>query len=101
MHAGRFPGLRPRLNADQFCRVIVKAAENPERIGTTSDTGINPRGQPFLPVQDLPAGLPSDNGLKIGYHLGKRVGTACGPQDIVGIIHVGGPVAQCRIDGIF
>ena len=100
MPAG-FQALAPRLDADQFRRIIVKAAEDSQGIGTTPDTGINTRGQPSLPLQDLPPGLLTDNGLKIRYHLGKRVGAAGGPQDIVGIVHVAGPVTQGRIDGIF
>ncbi len=85
--------LTSRLYTNQFYRVIDKTAKDPQRIGTAPHTCIDTIGKSPFPVHYLPSSLLTDNGLKIGDHLGKRVSATCSSKDIVGVIHVTCPIA--------
>jgi hypothetical protein len=81
--------------------MVKKAAEYAQGIRTPTYTGIYPFGQATGLPDDLLSRLRSDDRLKIGNHLRVGVRAAHSSQHIMGRVHVGGPVSQRLIDGIF
>ncbi|VTR66606.1 hypothetical protein DESC_490016 [Desulfosarcina cetonica] len=88
------------LHAHQFDVVVKKAAEDAHGVGTATHAGVNPGGQSPFPLHELPAGLLADDGLEPGHHLGKGVRPTGRAEHVMGIVHVGHPVAKGLVDGV-
>ena len=91
-------GLDPvaaRLHADQLDLLVSdEGREYPHRVGAPADACDHARGQPPLPVKQLRAGLVADHALQVSDHRGIGRRADDGADDVVGVRHVGHPVAD-------
>ncbi len=74
--------------------------EDPDGVGSAADARSHRVGQPAVVDQDLRAGLHADHPVEVADHLRERVGPGDRAQQVVGVGHVGDPVAHGLVDGV-
>src|SRR5690625_1384034 len=77
-----------------------ESSEDRHRVGAPAHTrgdGVGETAHPFL---DLLAGLGADDVVQVAYELGEGVGTGDGPEEVMGVVDVGDPVAEGLVDGV-
>ena len=90
-----------RLDSHHGHRFIFQEGmEEPDGIAAPSNTGHQGVRQSTFPFQNLLAGLPSDDRLKISHHHGVRMGAENGTDQVVGAAHVGDPIPDSLVDGV-
>ena len=80
--------------------VIQETVEEADGVGTAADAGSHGVGQASGLGDDLLAGLLADDLVEVADHGGERVSAGDGAQQVVGVVHVGDPVAQGLVDGV-
>lgn len=91
-----------RLDAEDFDRGIVQEGmKQPDRVGAAADTGDQRIRQAAFGLLHLRPGLLADDALEVAHH--HRIGMR--PRDradaIEGVVHVGDPVTQRLVHGVF
>ncbi len=91
-----------RFHADDVNRPIVqKREEQPHRVRPTADCGNDRVGQTPFGGLHLFFGLFADDGLEIAHHGGVRVRACDGADAVKRIAHVGDPITQGVVHGVF
>ena len=90
------------FDADHLHRgILEKFVEEADSVGAAADAGVKMRGQALFRSEDLFAGFPADDGLKIADHRGVRMRAKDGAEQIVRVANVGDPIAHSFVDGVF
>src|SRR5690625_3094027 len=69
--------------------VTEERGERAQRVRASSDAGADGVRQPVELVEELFASLEADDVLERAHHRRKRVRTGHGPDDVVGVAHIG------------
>ena len=94
--------LTSRLYSDELDpQLVAKGMEDSHRVGAPAHAGDNGVGKTHPSVLQLGLGLDADAGLKFAHH--HRVGVWAGHRSdaVKGVAHVGDPVAQGLVHGVF
>ena len=90
-----------RLDAvDGNALVVEERVEQADGVGAAADAGHQRVGQAALGLLHLLAHLAADHALEVAHH--GRIGMRAGGRadDVVGVVHVGDPVAQRLVHGV-
>ena len=74
--------------------------EDAHRVGPAADAGEDDVREPADEVEDLGAGLDTDDAVEVADHLGERGGAGHRAEDVVRLVDGGDPVAQRLVDGV-
>ena len=80
--------------------IVEERVEDPDCVGTPTDTGGYGVGQAPGSGADLRAGLESDDALEVAHEHRERVRARRGAEAVVGVVGVGHPVAQGLVDRV-
>ena len=91
----------PGLNSGHADRVVIeKGIKKSDGIAATTDACDEQIGQSLLPLQDLPAGLISDDPVKVTNYHRVGMGAKCRSQDVMRVADIGDPVTHRFVDGL-
>ena len=98
---GGVGALAGRLAADQsHPGVRDELVEDAHRVGAAADARDDRVGQPPGAVEHLLPGLDADDPVEVADHHREGVRTGDGPEQVVGGVDVGDPVAEGLVDGV-
>jgi hypothetical protein len=89
------------LQADEADAVVRhEGGEDADGVGAAAHAGQDGVRQPAEPLEQLPAGLVTDDPLEVADHLRERVRAGDGAEDVVRRLDVGHPVAEGLVDRV-